>query len=154
VAESQPRHVERAQVDRRASQGRHRRYILGQGARDCLLPDGSRKVLRERSGGHRRFGPTVGQAVEDCIKAAETDATKRAFVTFGNIFGLALYDRQQRNVGTLERRQVAAPSWSQLAAIDEGFDPSGPDRQTTSQRAIAAAPRPAANGKDHSRLPY
>jgi len=38
--------------------------------------DGSRKVVRERSGGHRGFGPTVGQAVEDCIKAAETDATK------------------------------------------------------------------------------
>src|SRR4029453_11294822 len=30
-------------------------------------PDGSRKVVRERSGGHRGFGPTVGQAVEDCI---------------------------------------------------------------------------------------
>src|SRR5262245_19290062 len=74
--------------------------------------DGSRKVVRERSGGHRGFGPTVGQAVEDCIKAAETDATKRAFVTFGNIFGLALYDREQRNVGTPEvashRREVAA----------------------------------------------
>ena len=37
--------------------------------------------------------------MEDCIKAAETDATKRAFVTFGNVFGLALYDREQRNVG-------------------------------------------------------
>ena len=35
--------------------------------------DGSRKVARERSGGHRGFGPTVGQAVEDCIQAAETD---------------------------------------------------------------------------------
>src|SRR5215471_4684539 len=119
--------------------------------------DGSRKVVRERSGGHRGFGTTVGQAVENCIKAAETDATKRAFVTFGNIFGLALYDREQRNVGTLERRQVAAPSGSQIAAIDEGFEPSEPRRQTTSQRAIAAAPRPAparADGKDHSRLPY
>jgi recombination DNA repair RAD52 pathway protein len=114
--------------------------------------DGSRKVVRERSGGHRGFGPTVGQAVEDCIKAAETDATKRAFVTFGNIFGLALYDREQRNVGTSERRHVAAPSGSQLAAIDEGFEPSEP---TTSERAIAAAPRPApADGKDHLRLPY
>jgi DNA recombination protein Rad52 len=85
-------------------------------------PDGSRKVVRERSGGHRGFGPTVGQAVEDCIKAAETDATKRAFVTFGNIFGLALYDKEQRNVGTPEaasRRQEAA-----LAPIDEGFDQS------------------------------
>jgi hypothetical protein len=120
--------------------------------------DGSRKVVRERSGGHRGFGPTVGQAVEDCIKAAETDATKRAFVTFGNIFGLALYDREQRNVGTPERRQVAAPSASSMAATDEGFEPSEPWRQpTTSRRAIAAAPRPASVGpsrKDHSRLPY
>jgi len=121
--------------------------------------DGSRKVVRGRSGGHRGFGPTVGQAVEDCIKAAETDATKRAFVTFGNIFGLALYDREQRNVGvgTPERRQVSVPPRSQMAAIDEGFEPSEPARQTTSQRAIAAAPRPAPAGpnrKEHSRLPY
>src|SRR5215510_9705483 len=82
--------------------------------------DGSRKVVRERTGGHRGFGPTVGQAVEDCIKAAETDATKRAFVTFGNIFGLALYDREQRNVSTTERRHVTAPSVSAMAPIDEG----------------------------------
>src|SRR5262245_39966022 len=122
--------------------------------------DGSRKVVRERSGGHRGFGPTVGQAVEDCIKAAETDAMKRAFVTFGNIFGLALYDREQRNVGVSERRperQVTAPSESAMAPIDEGFDQTKHRRQTTSQRAIAAAPRPApagANGKDDSRLPY
>jgi hypothetical protein len=68
---------------------------------------GSRKVVRERSGGHRGFGPTVGQAVEDCVKAAETDATKRAFVTFGNIFGLALYDREQRNVAP-KRSHVTA----------------------------------------------
>src|SRR5262249_9858814 len=119
--------------------------------------DGSRKVVRERSGGHRGFGPTVGQAAEDCIKAAETDATKRAFVTFGNIFGLALYDREQRNVGTPERRQVAAPSGSQTAALDEGFEPTEPRRQPNSQRAITAAHRPStpgANAKDHSRLSY
>jgi len=39
----------------------------------------------------------------------------------------------------------------------EGFEPSEPQQQTTSQRAITAAPRPApveANGKGHSRLPY
>src|SRR5215470_13607529 len=83
--------------------------------------DGSRKVVRERTGGHRGFGPTVGQAVEDCIKAAETDATKRAFVTFGNIFGLALYDREHRNVAT-KHRHVTAPSVSAMPPIDEGFD--------------------------------
>jgi len=116
--------------------------------------DGSRKVVRERSGGHRGFGPTVGQAVEDCIKAAETDATKRAF---GNIFGLALYDREQRNVGAPERRQVAVQSQSGIAPIDEGFEPSEPRQQpTTSQRAVAAAKRPIAstpNGRDRA-LPY
>src|SRR5262249_22980769 len=100
--------------------------------------DGSRRVVRERSGGHRGFGPTVGQAVEDCIKTAETDATKRAFVTFGNLFGVALYDREQRNVEKLERRQVAAPSGSQVAAFDEGFEPSDPRRQITSPCAWPA----------------
>jgi recombination DNA repair RAD52 pathway protein len=120
--------------------------------------DGSRKVVRERSGGHRGFGPTVGQAVEDCIKAAETDATKRAFVTFGNIFGLALYDREQRNVGTPEPRRPA--SVPPLAPIDEGFEvashyqPQAPPPQTTSQRAMAVASRPPANGRDRSSMPY
>jgi recombination DNA repair RAD52 pathway protein len=116
--------------------------------------DGSRKVVRERSGGHRGFGPTVGQAVEDCIKAAETDATKRAFVTFGNIFGLALYDREQRNVGTPKRRDVTAASVSAMAPIDDGFDVPQP---TTSQRAMAAVKTPVAlpaNGRDRSGLPY
>jgi recombination DNA repair RAD52 pathway protein len=124
--------------------------------------DGSRKVVRERSGGHRGFGPTVGQAVEDCIKAAETDATKRAFVTFGNVFGLALYDKEQRNVGTPEvaghRRHIEQGHERPMAPIDEGFEQMQAPRQTTSQRALAASsrapPPPGANGRDKSPLPY
>jgi hypothetical protein len=123
--------------------------------------DGPRKVVRERSGGHRCFGPTVGQAVEDCIKAAETDATKRAFVTFGNIFGLALYDKEQRNVGTPEaatyRRQIEQGRERPMAPIDEGFDQSQRQRPSTSQRALEASsgpPAARANGRDHSKLPY
>jgi hypothetical protein len=45
------------------------------------------------------------------LKAAETDATKRALATFGNPFGLALYDRELagvRNRKALER----APSFN------------------------------------------
>ena len=42
--------------------------------------------------------PTPGQAHELAIKGAETDATKRALATFGNPFGLALYDREQAGV--------------------------------------------------------
>ena len=38
---------------------------------------------------------TPGQAHELALKSAETDATKRALATFGNPFGLALYDREQ-----------------------------------------------------------
>src|SRR6478672_5556154 len=101
--------------------------------------DGSRKVVRERSGGHRGFGPTVGQAVEDCIKAAETDATKRAFVTFGNIFGLALYDREQRNVGNPERRQLPESSVSPVAAIDEGFEEHPTAQRPASQSTSGVA---------------
>jgi recombination DNA repair RAD52 pathway protein len=32
------------------------------------------------------------------LKTAETDATKRALATFGNPFGLALYDSEQSGV--------------------------------------------------------
>jgi recombination DNA repair RAD52 pathway protein len=113
--------------------------------------DGSRKVVRERTGGHRGFGPTVGQAVEDCIKAAETDATKRAFVTFGNIFGLALYDREQRNVGTPEPRPN--PAERTLAPIEEGFDEQ--QRQPSiSQRALASSSRPAPARPNPNGLSY
>jgi hypothetical protein len=119
--------------------------------------DGQRKVVRERSGGHRGFGPTVGQAVEDCVKAAETDATKRCFTTFGNVFGLALYDRQQRNVLTPERRQIEPGRERPMAPIEEGFEQSQAERPTTGQRALAASPRPpasTANGRDRTALPY
>src|SRR5688572_29243066 len=37
-------------------------------------------------------------AHETALKAAETDATKRALATFGNPFGLALYDRELSQV--------------------------------------------------------
>jgi DNA repair and recombination protein RAD52 len=119
--------------------------------------DGARKIVRERYGGHRGEGATVGDAVENCVKAAESDALKRAFVTFGNVFGLALYDKEQRNVGTPERPQIGAPDAKPMAPIDEGFDQSQPSRQSISQRALAASPRPpaaAANGRDRGPLPY
>ena len=39
-----------------------------------------------------------GDAHERAIKAAETDGTKRALATFGNRFGLGLYDKEQNGV--------------------------------------------------------
>jgi hypothetical protein len=78
--------------------------------------------------------------------------TKRAFVTFGNVFGLALYDREQKNVGTPERRQIAQGQDRPMAPIDEGFEGVQPPPQTTSQRALAISPRPPVKPNGH--LPY
>lgn len=56
-------------------------------------------VAREGCGAGHGIDRDLGQAHESAIKEAETDAMKRAFMTFGNPFGLALYDKTQTNVG-------------------------------------------------------
>ena len=55
-------------------------------------------IVREGSGTGEGKASTPGQAHELALKGAETDATKRALATFGNSFGLALYDREQTGV--------------------------------------------------------
>src|SRR4026207_1930327 len=67
---------------------------------------GEVKVVREGSGTCEATAPTAGQAHELALKGAETDATKRALATFGNPFGLALYDREQ--TGVRKRRDFRA----------------------------------------------
>lgn len=55
-------------------------------------------IVREGCGAGHGIDRDLGQAHESAIKEAETDAMKRALMTFGNPFGLALYDRTQANV--------------------------------------------------------
>src|SRR4051812_40327775 len=55
-------------------------------------------VIREGVGAGHGIDVDCGQAHESAIKEAETDAMKRALMTFGNPFGLALYDKEQANV--------------------------------------------------------
>jgi DNA repair and recombination protein RAD52 len=55
-------------------------------------------VVREGCGAGHGIDRDVGQAHESAIKEAESDAMKRALMTFGNPFGLALYDKSQANV--------------------------------------------------------
>jgi len=59
---------------------------------------GDTTIVREGSGTGEGKALTPGQAHELALKAAETDATKRALATFGNPFGLALYDHEQAGV--------------------------------------------------------
>lgn len=55
-------------------------------------------IVREGCGTGHGIDRDLGQAHESALKEAETDAMKRALMTFGNPFGLALYDKTQSNV--------------------------------------------------------
>ena len=73
-------------------------------ARVRVMVDG---LAREGCGAGHGIDTDLGLAHESAIKEAETDAMKRALMTFGNPFGLALYDKQQRQVQD-EPQQSAA----------------------------------------------
>lgn len=68
---------------------------------------GEQIVTREGVGAGHGIDTDLGLAHESAVKEAETDARKRALMTFGNRFGLALYDKEQRNVA--DSRQEAPP---------------------------------------------
>ena len=55
-------------------------------------------LVREGTGAGHGIDVDLRQAHESAIKEAETDAMKRALMTFGNPFGLALYEKQPREV--------------------------------------------------------
>lgn len=57
-------------------------------------------VLREGTGAGHGIDSDLGNAHESASKEAESDAMKRALMTFGNPFGLALYDRTKANVAS------------------------------------------------------
>jgi DNA repair and recombination protein RAD52 len=109
-------------------------------------PDGQRSIVREGCGAARGFAKTAGEAIENALKAAETDALKRALVTFGNAFGLTLYNREPG-----ARGQVASERREQ--PLDTAFIPAQRAAPTTSQRAIAATRRPNGRATDVSELP-
>jgi hypothetical protein len=88
-----------------------------------LLP-----LVREGSGAGHGIDVDLGQAHESALKESETDAMKRALMTFGNPFGLALYDKAQRQV-------------SSAAGQGEGAQRPG-GQQPPVSRAAAGAPSP------------
>ena len=65
-------------------------------------------VRREDVGAGHGYDMDCGLAHESAIKEAVTDALKRALRTFGNPFGLALYDKTRDNVGVDEPQFNAA----------------------------------------------
>lgn len=60
----------------------------------------------------------IGDVIESAVKEAETDALKRALRTFGNTFGLALYDKSRENVGYTVPTEAIEAARNSLAAAD------------------------------------
>jgi DNA recombination protein Rad52 len=95
---------------------------------------GGAPLIREGSGAGHGIDVDLGQAHESALKEAETDAMKRALMTFGNPFGLALYDKQQREVSSPEARPL------QSAAATSPVPSAQPPLRSTAALPAAAAP--------------
>ena len=67
-------------------------------------------VVREGHGTGQGSGASAGEVHDIALKAAETDATKRALSTFGKPFGLALYGRaiSSTPVGELKQSHIVS----------------------------------------------
>lgn len=77
-------------------------------------------IVREDYGAGHGYDVDAGLAHESAVKEAVTDGLKRPMRTFGNPFGLALYDKTRANVGPTEeapsrQQQEPAPKASSAA---------------------------------------
>jgi len=111
------------------------------------------EVIREGSGAGHGIDADLGQAHESALKEAETDAMKRALMTFGNPFGLALYDKQQREVTSstapTSARHSPAPQRNSVtteAMAEEGLEPLDPATVQQILATVRGLPRPALEG--------
>ena len=115
--------------------------------RVTVTAGGLTPLVREGSGAGHGIDVDLGQAHESALKEAETDAMKRALMTFGNPFGLALYDKRQREVTSsgAPERPTAHPLQAQPA-------PQHQERASTPAEPPAQAAAPASQ-QDPGLLP-
>jgi Rad52/22 family double-strand break repair protein len=97
---------------------------------------GETTIVREGSGTCECNAPTPGQAHELALKGAETDATKRALATFGNPFGLALYDREQTGVRKSRGKRMPAVSSPWILRSSSGMEQASCDKPSEFATAL------------------
>ena len=100
-------------------------------------------VIREGSGAGHGIDADLGLAHESALKEAETDAMKRALMTFGNPFGLALYDKAQRQAGQRCRWPGCRARTARRTAASRG--PAG-GRHTLFRHCIPGPRPPSGHG--------
>ena len=85
--------------------------VYAANVRISVFADG-RTITREGHGTGEGRGASPGETHDIALKAAETDATKRALATFGKPFGLSLYlSDRNRLTGGHERRALPSPRY-------------------------------------------
>lgn len=102
-------------------------------------------VVREGTGfGSGMSKPeALGEAIESAAKEAESDAMKRALMTFGNPFGLALYDKEQANVCEAPKNATAeelATSHLRSCAVDAGTFKEAWEKNRDGWKGVLDAP--------------
>lgn len=85
---------------------------------------GSSTVVREGHGTGESRGSSPGEVHDMALKGAETDATKRALATFGNPFGLSLYEHGK--LPERQKEQAPAPKNSEPSQRGYARDDSTP----------------------------
>jgi hypothetical protein len=110
-------------------------------------------VVREGSGAGEAHETSAGLAHERAAKAAETDATKRALMTFGNAFGLSLYG------GGPDPRDTPRPASSMRVSGQQHKAPAstdpGPDgrQDSTVDHGVDAVVAPPSSSAPSSSAP-
>ncbi|SBO43085.1 RAD52 family DNA repair protein [Cyanobium sp. NIES-981] len=114
--------------------------------RVTVTAGGLAPLVREGSGAGHGIDVDLGQAHESALKEAETDAMKRALMTFGNPFGLALYDKAQRQVSSAAAQgdgpQRQSGQRSAVSRPSAGASAASPGQGHT--QATAPTPPPSA----------
>lgn len=102
-------------------------------------------VVREGVGAGHGIDVDLGLAHESAIKEAESDARKRGLMTFGNPFGLALYDKSQANVAdappppsiAFESHKQAIEQAADMETLRLAFDAAKADKSLLKEEGEA-----------------
>lgn len=86
-------------------------------------------IVREGTGFGQGIDKDLGRAHESAIKEAESDAMKRALITFGDQFGLALYDKKKEHVANDDEGDTPPPT-----ATGPKRSPDGPPTKAAKEQ--------------------
>ncbi len=104
-----------------------------------------RTVVREGHGTGEGHGNSAAETHDIALKAAETDATKRALATFGKPFGLSLYLVDRGRTEGNERRQLFSPRYRPTPSA---VIPPVPAEPASEKELEIRVPEPRSAGSD------